>query len=79
VRRLFAACQARAPCLDIREGEPDNQNQSGCAGMPTLFRFLVVIGLIVGAVYGGMMALVMLVEPTPREMSVRIPSDKLQP
>ena len=47
--------------------------------MPTLFRFLMVIGLIVGAVYGSMVALVMLVEPTPREMSVRIPSDKLQP
>ena len=47
--------------------------------MPTLFRFLMVIGLIVGAVYGSMVALVVLVEPTPREMSVRIPSDKLQP
>jgi hypothetical protein len=47
--------------------------------MPTLFRFLMVIGLIVGGIYGGMIALVMLVEPTPREMSVRIPSDKLNP
>ena len=47
--------------------------------MPTLFRFLMVIGLIVGGIYGGMIALVMLVEPMPREMSVRIPSDKLNP
>jgi hypothetical protein len=47
--------------------------------MPSLIRFLVVIGLIVGAVYGGMVALVMFVEPNPREMTVRIPSERLQP
>lgn len=47
--------------------------------MPSLIRFLVVIALIVGAVYGGMLALVMLVEPNPREMSVRVPNERLQP
>jgi hypothetical protein len=47
--------------------------------MPTLFRFLVVIGLIAAVIYGGMIALVTLVEPTPREMSVRIPNDRLGP
>ncbi len=47
--------------------------------MPSLIRFLVVIGLIAAAVYGGMVALVMFVEPNPREMSVRIPAERLQP
>jgi hypothetical protein len=47
--------------------------------MPSLIRLLVVLALIVGAVYGGMVALVMLVEPNPREMSVRIPAERLEP
>ena len=47
--------------------------------MPSLIRFLVVIGLIAAAVYGGMVALVMFVEPNQREMSVRIPGERLQP
>lgn len=47
--------------------------------MPSLIRLLVVLGLIVGVVYGAMVALVVMVEPTPREMTVRIPSDRLQP
>lgn len=47
--------------------------------MPSLIRLLVVLGLIAAAVYGGMLALVMLVEPNPREMTVRIPSERLQP
>jgi hypothetical protein len=51
----------------------------GNRAMPSLIRFLVVIGLIAAAVYGGMVALVMFVEPNPREMSVRIPGERLQP
>lgn len=47
--------------------------------MPSLIRFLIVLGLIGGAVYGAMVGLVMLVDPNPREMSVRIPPDRLQP
>jgi len=47
--------------------------------MPSLIRLLVVLGLIVGIVYGAMVALVVMVEPNPREMTVRVPSDRLQP
>ena len=47
--------------------------------MPSLIRLLVVLGLIAGAIYGSMVALVMFVEPNPREMSVRIPNERLQP
>ncbi|MGH6926631.1 MAG: histidine kinase [Propylenella sp.] len=47
--------------------------------MPSLIRLLVVLGIIAALVYGGMIALVISVEPNPREMTVRIPSDRLQP
>ncbi len=45
--------------------------------MPSLFRFLFVIGLIAGLVYGAMIALVTFVEPQPREMSQTIPPARL--
>jgi hypothetical protein len=47
--------------------------------MPSLIRFLVTIGILVGIVYAGMWSLVYYVQPTPREMQVRIPSDKINP
>ena len=45
--------------------------------MPTLFRFLVIIGVIVGIVYCAMFALVTFVEPRKGEMTVRVPLEKL--
>ena len=47
--------------------------------MPTLFRFLVTIGVIVGLASGAMFALVTYVEPTKGEMTERIPVEKLNP
>ncbi|WP_170975744.1 hypothetical protein [Rhizobium sp. FY34] len=47
--------------------------------MPTLFRFLLVLGILGGTVYGGMVALVFLVEPSAREITVRLPSERLNP
>lgn len=47
--------------------------------MPSLFRFLVMIGFLVGLVYATMFALVTFVDPQPREISVRVPADRLQP
>ena len=44
--------------------------------MPSLFRFLLVVGLLGGLVYGGMFALANFVDPKPREMTVTIPPDK---
>lgn len=41
--------------------------------MPTLFRLLVTIAFIVGLGYAGMFALSVLVEPTEREVTVRVP------
>lgn len=47
--------------------------------MPTLFRFLMVIAILVGLVYGAMIALVMFVEPNKGEMTERIPAERLNP
>ena len=47
--------------------------------MPSLIRFIVIVAVIVGIGYAAMVALAIVVEPTPREMSVRIPSDKMNP
>jgi len=45
--------------------------------VPSLFRFLFIIGLLAGLVYAGMIALVTFVEPQPREMSQTIPPARL--
>jgi len=47
--------------------------------MPSLIRLLVVLGLIASLIYGGMFALVVLVQPNQREMSVRVPNERLEP
>lgn len=44
--------------------------------MPSLFRFLTVLAVIAGVVYGAMYALAHFVNPKPREMTVTIPQDK---
>ena len=45
--------------------------------MPSLIRFLLVIGALGGLVWLGMFALVTFVEPEPREMSAPIPANRL--
>ena len=47
--------------------------------MPTLIRFLVFIAVLVGLVYGGMFALVTYVQPNKGEMTIRVPSEKVNP
>lgn len=47
--------------------------------MPSLIRFIVTIGIFAGLIYGAMFALVAYVEPNPREMSERVPTDKINP
>jgi hypothetical protein len=44
--------------------------------MPSLFRFLTVVGIIAGVSYGVVFALANFVNPKPREMIVTIPPDK---
>ena len=47
--------------------------------MPSLIRLIVVLAVLAGLVYGTMLALALLVEPTPREMSIKIPSKRINP
>ncbi len=47
--------------------------------MPSLFRFLTVLAVIGGIVYGVIFALANFVNPKPREMTVTIPNDRHHP
>jgi hypothetical protein len=47
--------------------------------MPTLFRILATLGLLLALVLGGMVALATLVTPRQSEMTVPIPPEKLKP
>lgn len=47
--------------------------------MPTLFRFIFILAAIAAIVYGSMVSLVALVKPREREVTVRIPSERLNP
>lgn len=45
--------------------------------MPTLFRFLFICGLIAGTIYATMVALVTFVDPVERDVTIRIPSERI--
>ncbi len=45
--------------------------------MPSLIRFLVVLGVIAGLVFGSMVALTIFVAPSEKEVVVTIPSRDL--
>ena len=45
--------------------------------MPSLFRFLLVVGVLGGIGYAGIATLARMVDPQPREIVVTIPPDKL--
>ena len=45
--------------------------------MPTLSRFLLVLVLIGVAGFGAVYALATFIEPKPREITIRVPTDRL--
>ena len=47
--------------------------------MPTLTRFVVILGILAALAYGAMFTLVAYVEPRQGEMTVRIPPEKINP
>ena len=47
--------------------------------MPTLFRFLFFCATIAGIIYLAMWSLVVFVEPRERDVTVRIPSERINP
>jgi len=44
--------------------------------MPSLFRFLTVVAVIGGVIYGTIFVLANFVNPKPLEMTINIPPDK---
>jgi hypothetical protein len=46
--------------------------------MPSLFRFLMVLGLLGALVFGGLYAVGVLLEPDQREMSTSVPGVKVR-
>ena len=46
--------------------------------MPSLIRFLTVVAMIIGLIYGGIFALATFFDPEPREITVTIPPDRFQ-
>ncbi len=49
------------------------------APMPSLIRLMVFCAVIAGLIYGSMYALTTYVEPKPREITIRIPTDRVNP
>ncbi len=45
--------------------------------MPTLIRLIIMLLFLAGLVYAGMIALIAFVEPTPKEVTIRIPARDL--
>jgi len=45
--------------------------------MPTLIRLLIVLLILGGLVFGGMVALVVFVHPDNKEVTVRVPTSDL--
>lgn len=46
--------------------------------MPTVFRFLMIIGIVAAAGYGALYALATMVEPKPRTVTVTVPASKFE-
>jgi len=44
--------------------------------MPSLIRFIVFLAVLGGIAYGAMFALILFVEPNPREITVRVPIER---
>ena len=68
---FFHFIQRQGPFSRVVEYAPH-----GVFAMPSLFRFLALIGILCGLLYGGMFALVSLYEPKQREISITVPADK---
>lgn len=47
--------------------------------MPTLFRFLIILCTMAALVFGAILALALFVVPRERDITVRIPQERLEP
>ena len=46
--------------------------------MPSLFRFLIVVGVLGAVVFGGLYAMAVFLEPEQKEMSTPVPGVKVR-
>jgi hypothetical protein len=74
--RLRAVSSAAA-CLEIRARGINKGCERELPPMPSLIRFLVLILVLGGIVYVAMLALDLFVEPSPREMTIRVPAERV--
>ena len=44
--------------------------------MPSLFRLLMVLGILGGLAFGAVFSLATLVDPRPREITITVPQDR---
>jgi hypothetical protein len=70
----FQTAIAPLPRARLCSKRPNRQLENR---VPSLIRFLFIVGVLAGLVYGGMIALVTFVEPQPREMIQGIPPARL--
>ena len=49
----------------------------GRPALPSLIRFLAILGVLAAVAFGAMLALVTFVEPQQREMTQAVPAQKL--
>lgn len=68
---------ANCPSLYHNEGCPVNHLHHLEEQMPSLIRLVIVLAIIGALVYGAMVSLALFVEPNPREMSIKIKSERL--
>ena len=61
----------------LRQASRKTRTSREFIAMPSLFRLLMVVGLLGGFAYGAMFALANFVTPKQREMSITIPASKL--
>lgn len=45
--------------------------------MTSLVRFILIVAILAGAVYGALLALPLVVEPQQREITVSVPSNRI--
>jgi hypothetical protein len=70
----FQTAIARLPRARLCPKRPNRQLENR---VPSLIRFLLIVGILAALGYAGMIALVTFVEPQPREMIQSIPPARL--
>jgi hypothetical protein len=75
-KSLAAACHGGQNVVVVFPFFQSNGCAETVAPMPSLFRILLVLGVVAGTAYGAMYALATWYIPKPREITVSVPPDK---